>query len=126
MTKEKFDYIVETLREIKARSEERGYSGEVEALDAAISKLIATRWIPCSERMPENGKRVIVQISGSYGKRYGGEVFFENIISTGIYISDMFYSDPWSIDIVNTWGYNDLEYKVDAWQPFPEKYEEGK
>jgi hypothetical protein len=60
MTKEKFDYIIETLREIKARSEERGYSGEVEALDAAISKLIATRWIPCSEKLPDYSWPVLV------------------------------------------------------------------
>ena len=39
MTEEEKCYYIETLEQIKFRCEEKGYSGEVEALDAAIEAL---------------------------------------------------------------------------------------
>jgi hypothetical protein len=39
MTDEERCYYVETLEQIKFRCEEKGYFGEVEALDAAIEAL---------------------------------------------------------------------------------------
>lgn len=39
MTDERRVYYIETLEQIKFRCEEKGYSGEVEALDAAIESM---------------------------------------------------------------------------------------
>ena len=39
MTEEEKCYYIETLEQIKFRCEEKGYGGEVEALDAAIEAL---------------------------------------------------------------------------------------
>lgn len=39
MTDEERTYYIETLEQIKFRCEEKGYLGEVEALDAAIESM---------------------------------------------------------------------------------------
>lgn len=48
-----------------------------EALDMAISALERDRWIPCEERLPEDGKNVLCRIEKEcmYYDDAGGEVF---------------------------------------------------
>ena len=54
------------------------------------------QWIPCSERMPENGRTVLVTDWGEtdFGRRYDGR---------------------W-------WSYDDVLKDVSAWMPLPEPY----
>lgn len=73
--------------------------------------VIEDRWIPCSERLPEKDKTVLV----SYEDRYLGA---GNGVCTGMYV----YSwGKWDIS-----DYDDEnDFKVIAWQPFPPAYKEG-
>lgn len=90
-----------------------GYSkqGEVgkavEALDMAIKALEQTTWIPVSERLPEEYKKVIV--SDAYN---------------GIYIGEF-------IDAAENWGGKHFinehgmhSKSVTAWMPLPKPYKE--
>lgn len=72
-----------------------------EALDIAIEALEQFRWIPCSERPPEDGERVIVQYGdGRLGVIERVRLKIWNLINS-----------PYA--------------KVVAWMPLPEPYKEG-
>ena len=53
MTKDEKTYHIETLEQIRFRSEERGWGGEVEALDIAIELLEKQ---PCDEEVQTDDK----------------------------------------------------------------------
>lgn len=70
------------------------------ALKMGIEALkVYTRWIPCSEQMPENSGTVLVTDFGitGFGRRYDGR---------------------W-------WDCDDVLKGVSAWMPLPEPYKEG-
>ena len=75
-------------------------SEHIEALDYAISQLEKDRWIPVSEKLPEDYTKVL--ITNEYG-----------IVTCVIW---------------NTWYQNEYtdakkEYKAIAWKPVPKRYE---
>lgn len=69
-------------------------------------------WIPCSERLPEDGKSVLVWFEyfryGRYNRLYQTYGFSEMI------------NGRWSGLINGETGWRDL--KIIAWQPLPESY----
>lgn len=77
-----------------------------EALDKAIKAIEQTRWIPCSERLPERDVNVLT---------YHRDVAFDYQYVS--WIDD--YSGKWAGFIGN------LSDEVLAWMPLPEDYKEG-
>ena len=67
-----------------------------------LELLEQTEWIPVSERLPENGKNVLVSVY-----HYDGKPF----VYIGFYAVN---SQKWIVD--------SLEYDVVAWMPLPEPY----
>ena len=70
---------------------------------------VFNHWIPCNERLPEQGQRVIVQF------RYG------NNTGTVISTAQRIYSGSWIVDAMQ---YADKEcITIQAWMPMPDRYE---
>ena len=93
-------HIAESMRMDKSISKE-GY----EYFQQAIKALEQTRWIPVSERLPENHKRVIVF-----------DVF--DSIYIGEFIDD---EENWGgKHFINEYGMHSKS--VEAWMPLPEPY----
>ena len=84
-----------------------------DALDVAINALKRTSWVPCSERLPEDGDTYLVTIE------YKGEVIGVDAAS---YSPVEGYIDKhW--DTFNDWKEDDDScYHVTAWMPLPELY----
>lgn len=96
----------------------------VDACEGALKIIESTRWIPCSERMPEDRQRVLVwshylgrQFVNSYRIRiwkYMDQTHHQdrqgNYYPNGAWIDEAGYS-------------NDLEC-VKAWMPLPEEFKE--
>ena len=77
MTNDERTYFIETLEQIRFRSEERGWGGEVEALDMAIKALEQTKWISASEKLPEEYIHVLCQFCmGGMAECYYAHGFF--------------------------------------------------
>ena len=71
------------------------------------------RWIPCSERLPEQGQRVIVQFRYNSAKNY-----------TAISTARRTHIGSWTVDCMR---YADKEcVTVQAWMPLPDAYEPPK
>ena len=94
--------VIAQLQDVKNRYEE--YLTD-EACDMAIEALEQTRWIPCSERLPEDEQLVI--FSTKTGRVHQGKYHKDNSVN-------QWYSD---IDKMRAW--NNV---VNAWMPLPEPY----
>lgn len=85
-------------------SQENDYDGAlkmgIEALKADVQPVQTWHWIPCSERLPENSKTVLVTDWGitGFGRRYDGRW--------------------WDCD-------GNVLKDVSAWMTLPEPYEDG-
>ena len=70
------------------------------------------KWIPVSERLPENGCGVLVTVNGKHNN-----ITFVNALEIAEYRN----TEGWIIE-----GYLDwLDPNVIAWQPLPEPYKES-
>lgn len=103
-------YIMNCYKKSLEDSCGNGLNADISAFDTAIScivEMVKFQWIPCSVRLPEEGKTVIA--STEYGvypeTRYTKENGWEWAYEAG--------ADYW----------RDLD-GVEAWMPLPEKYEE--
>lgn len=97
MTKEEAVYVLNLLK----RQDLKINSAATEAIDMAISALEKQeqdRWIPVTERMPKNKKKVLVSYDTEDGKK---------------------------VDISMFDKYGCLLGLVSAWRPLPEPYTEG-
>ena len=84
---------------------------DIEALNMAIEALQEPerKWIPVSERLPENGCGVLVTVNGKHNN-----ITFVNALE----IAEYGNTEGWIIE-----GYLDwLDPNVIAWQPLPEPY----
>lgn len=88
------------------------------AVDKAIKDLEAQVWIPCSERLPEDGERVLAtHLGGLNPDRQVIEHIYKNGEFTLGWDMDMNMDSP-------TFGQRYMG-KVIAWKPLPEPYREG-
>lgn len=128
MTDEERRYYVETLEQIKFRCEEKCYSGEVEALDVAIELMEDARWIPCSERLPDELEPVNITWINHNSESYYADIKDKPFTATGVYFNGQWYW--WSTLCTDTLAeyshnYNDIiddDIEITAWQPLPEPY----
>ncbi len=72
-----------------------------ECIDMAIAALEQSKWIPCSERLPEENGNYIVTGTWESGKLVVGECYFST--------EDGYFNAHWCFDVA-------------AWQPLPEPY----
>lgn len=91
----------EAIKAIKANYPSGGYEDLCEALDMAIKALEDSRWIPITERLPDK--------EGDYFTTKIND-FDEPILGMTYYRKE--------------WGWS-TSYKITAWMPLPEHYEEG-
>lgn len=99
-----------------------------EALDLAIKALEADRWIPVSERTPDDLEPVnITWINHEPAPNYK-EIKDKPFTATGLYFNGQWYW--WSTtceDILAAFSHNyddiiDKDIEVTAWKPLPEEY----
>ena len=66
-------------------------------------------WIPCSERLPDAGKRYLVSVI------WKDKDFEKSAVYDAVYGSDGLW---------HSYNYEHVSYKVIAWQPLPEPYQQ--
>lgn len=96
-------WLIDWLVENDARKE------VIDVLKVALEALEKTRWIPCSERMPEDGQYVLAS-------------------TTDFGALAMIYTEPYCWNEVSGeedyYGYGCSSEFVKAWMPLPEPYKE--
>lgn len=119
----KIDRAIEIL-DPEHRENYDGMDEVNEACRMGMEALERTRWIPCSERMPEKDKKVLVYIPPRDGTtQYGYYIAQIREVKGG---TDNFWGiqtadSPWT---VWAWDYF-AEPIVTHWQPLPELPKEG-
>ena len=107
---------IEILKKNKPTSDPRKCGIELcEAVDIAIEALQEPerKWIPVTEKLPEDGCGVLVTVNGKHNN-----IIFVNALEIAEYRN----TEGWIIE-----GYLDwLDPNVIAWQPLPEPYKGGK
>lgn len=95
-----------------------------DAYNLAIKALEAQRWIPCSERMPEEREWIGTK---EFGTTISDEVYVTIEVSSGKRITRHMCFENGSIPAFEQRGI-DVFYKggkAVAWMPLPEPYQEG-
>lgn len=80
-----------------------------EAMDMGAEALKQTTWVPCSERLPDDGICVLVTVNGQHNN-----ITFVDALQMGLFSGD----EGWIIDGFLDWTAPD----VTAWMPLPEPY----
>ena len=89
------------------------------------------RWIPCSDRLPENIKPVIVTWKNNDPKSYYQYIVGKHYTGTACYKSGKWYwYSSTTEDMLSEYGRYDSEefdeaIECVAWMPLPEPYKEG-
>ena len=91
---------------------EWGWTEEtVEAIDMGMHALIATQWIPCSERLPENDKKVLCYVESSM--RVGDDI-----------VTGSQHDGLWFMQSGVGMQSFSKACTVTAWMPLPKQYRE--
>ena len=101
---------------------------DVEALDMGIQALEQTRWIPVSERLPEELEPVNITWINHNPESYYTDIKDKPFTATGVYFNGQWYW--WSTlcnDILAEYSHNyddiiDDDIDIIAWQPLPQPY----
>ena len=99
-----------------------------EAEEMAIKALEQTRWIPCSERLPEELEPVNITWINHNPESYYADIKDKPFTATGVYFNGQWYW--WSTictDILAEYSHNyddviDDDIEIIAWQPLPESF----
>ena len=115
----KFVEFMTTLEESNALS--------VDNIRKMIDEYFKEKWIPCSERLPEEVGIYIIHVITGNDEDYVGTWLYErgeHLGSNQTYIDDKqgYWANPYNGDPVNEF----LSQRVVAWQPLPEPYREDK
>ena len=104
---------------------------EKDFYDTAINVLEQTRWIPVSERLPEDLEPVNITWVNHEPEPYYHDLKDRNFVATGIYYRGKWYwYSTTCADYLGEYGSNDID-KVDdaveivAWMPLPEPMKVG-
>ena len=100
-----------------------------EALEMAIEALKQEpRWIPVSERLPENLQTVNVTWQNHEPEPYYHDIKDRSFVATAVYYNeDWYWYSTTCADYLGEYGRNDVD-KIDeaieiiAWMPLPEPY----
>ncbi len=108
----------EAIKTIKANYPSGGYERLCEALDMAIEALEDSRWIPVTERLPEDGEGVLATHLGGINPN---RQVIEHIYQNGR------FTCGWDMDLDITSPTFGQRYMGDviAWMSKPKPYEEG-
>ena len=104
------------IPEITAEMFRNGCLESIEALmaEGEIYDIDYTRWIPCAERLPEDGDTYLVTIE------YNGEVI--GVDAASYSPVDGYIDKHW--ETFNDWKEDDDScYHVTAWMPLPSSYQ---
>ncbi len=99
-----------------------------EAIDIAIEAIEQTRWIPVSERLPDNIRPVIVTWKNNDPKSYYQYIVGKHFIGVAHYLKGKwFWYSSTTEDFLAEYGRYDGEefdeaIEVTAWMPLPEPY----
>ena len=96
-------------------------SKQFEALTFAIAALEKQRWIPCSERLPEEKDAGILKKLGT-DKRSEYVLATVEVKGVRMTVTACTYDGKWDWNM----KYAFPDYKVIAWRPLPEPYQEDK
>lgn len=121
MTKE---YILEVFKNINLMyNNPNMYDSLERMLDELIEEIKEkTKWIPCTERLPDYDKDVLLTYA------YDGSVFIGHLYqaieykTTGFRTFEKIYVDQW---VVEYEGYTHDFNAVSAWAELPEGYKKG-
>jgi len=103
----------------------------VKALPSAQPERKTGRWIPCSERLPENIRPVIVTWKNTDPASYYQYIVGKHFTGTACYKNDKWYwYSSTTEDMLAEYGRYDSEefdeaIECIAWMPLPEPYKEG-
>ena len=101
-----------------------------EWLDSASTVQPVQRWIPCSEKLPESIKPVIITWRNNDPKSYYQYIVGKPFIGTGHYCKGKwFWYSSTCEDLLAEYGRSDVDevdeaIEVIAWMPLPEAYRE--
>ena len=116
------------LKQVREDYEGKEFVEGKEALDLAINVLEADRWIPVSERLPNDLEPVNITWINHEPSPYYKEIKDKPFTATGVYFNGQWYW--WSTtceDILAAFSHNyddiiDKDIEVTAWKPLPEEY----
>ena len=104
---------------------------ELAKLPSAQPERKTGRWIPCSERLPENIRPVIVTWKNNDPASYYQYIVGKHFTGTACYKNDKWYwYSSTTEDMLAEYGRYDSEefdeaIECIAWMPLPEPYQEG-
>ena len=102
-------------------------------LSQMLDELIETqpRWIPCSERLPEDLKPVNITWVNHEPEPYYHDIKDKNFVATGIHYRGRWYwYSTTCADYLGEYGSNNIDnvddaVEIVAWMPLPEVYRGG-
>lgn len=99
-----------------------------EYISMAVQALEQQRWIPVSERLPENLQTVNVTWENHQPEPYYHDIKDRSFVATAVYYNeDWYWYSTTCADYLGEYGRNDVD-KIDeaieiiAWMPLPESY----
>lgn len=122
-------YVFE-IKKVLSMVEAHGLAKEAKQM--AIKALEETRWIPVSERLPEDLEPVNITWVNHEPEPYYHEIKDKNFVATGIHYRDKWYwYSTTCADYLGEYGSNEIDLVDDAveivaWMPLPEAYTGGK